>query len=53
MVFFDPLGDEFPPRFTTEVPRLVVELVLADESYSQPLRRASDYVLHGAELVWA
>ena len=52
MVFLAPPGDDFPPRFTTEIPQLVVELVLADEPHSLQVRRASDYVRHGAELVW-
>ncbi len=52
MVFFDSPRDEFPLRFTTEIPRLVVELVLAEESAGQQSPRAIDYVHHGAERVW-
>jgi Uma2 family endonuclease len=52
MVFLDPPGDDFPPRFTTEVPRLVVELVPSDEPLGRQARRTSDYVQFGVELIW-
>lgn len=53
MVFFDPPPkDDFPPRFTTEIPQLVVELHAPGESYGQIIRRMIDYVEFGVPLIW-
>jgi Uma2 family endonuclease len=53
MVFLTPTcRDDFPPRFTTAVPQLVVELHPPGESYSRIMRRMIDYVQFGVPLIW-
>lgn len=52
MVFLSPPADDFPQRYTTEVPQLVVELHVPGESYSRIMRRMIDHVQFGVPLVW-
>jgi Uma2 family endonuclease len=54
MVFLNPAPlEDFPLRFTTEVPHLVVDLSPPRASLTRELQRASDYVVNfGVPLVW-
>lgn len=54
MVFTTPaVSDDFPPRFTTEVPALVVELQAPGESFVRPFRRITEYVVgFGVPMAW-
>lgn len=54
MLFADPpLRDDFPPRVTTQIPTLVVEIYPADLRYSQVVRRGNAYLRSaGVPLLW-
>jgi len=53
MVLLDPTPTgEFPLRFTTRVPRLVVDLAVPGEPHGRAMRRVSNYIQFGVSLVW-
>lgn len=53
MVFLGPPPDEFPPRFTAEVPSLVVELPSPGEGGGRVMQRMIEYVEFGVPLMWS
>ncbi|HET6572294.1 MAG TPA: Uma2 family endonuclease [Fimbriiglobus sp.] len=53
MVFLRPAPvDDFPPRYTTEVPHLVVEFSPPGDKYSRLMKQIIEYVEFGVPLVW-
>ncbi len=44
--------EQLNPRYTDEVPRLVVEVRSPSDNFSRMMERSSQYLAHGVPLVW-